>query len=184
MNNYFYLDHHNHQQGPISPERFAENGVTPNSLVWCTGMADWAPAYTVPELKAFFQPRSYNQSPPPPNGGHAYGNAPHHAYGEMHHQQNPYGRNEERSSQYGGYNNHRMPPRPDTYLLWSVLAMILCCIPTGIVAVVKATNVDTYYMSGNYNAALRASMGARQWCIISLILGLVTNGTAWSYLLV
>lgn len=53
MNNYFYLDHHNQQQGPISPERFAENGVTPNSLVWCTGMADWAPAYTVPELKAF-----------------------------------------------------------------------------------------------------------------------------------
>lgn len=68
MNNYFYLDHHNQQQGPISPERFAENGVTPNSLVWCTGMADWAPAYTVPELKAFFQPRSCNQSPPPPNG--------------------------------------------------------------------------------------------------------------------
>lgn len=83
MNNYFYLDHHNQQQGPISPERFAENGVTPNSLVWCTGMADWAPAYTVPELKSFFQPRSCNQSPPPPNGGHAYGNAPHYAYGEM-----------------------------------------------------------------------------------------------------
>lgn len=36
MNNYFYLDHHNQQQGPISPERFAENGVTPNTLVWYT----------------------------------------------------------------------------------------------------------------------------------------------------
>ena len=68
------------------------------------------------------------------------------------------------------------PPRP--------MYEIFVCRPTGIVAVVKATNVDTYYMSGNYNEALRASMGARQWCIISLILGLVTNGTAWSYLLV
>ena len=55
MQDYFYLDSHNQQRGPVSPSRFAELGVTPQTLVWCNGMADWAPAGSVAELSMFLK---------------------------------------------------------------------------------------------------------------------------------
>lgn len=196
MNNYFFLDRNNHQQGPISPERFAENGVTPNTLVWCTGMADWAPAYTVPELKAFFQPGNNSQTPPPPNGPFSANdyysanntkyngaNNPNYGFNSQTYQRNeepynPYGRYEQPNQAYQGMNTNRMPSRPNSYLLWSVLVTIFCCLPLGIVAIVKASQVDTYYMNGFYDRAFVASESARSWCLISFILGLVTQAGA------
>ena len=54
MSSYFYLDSHHTQCGPISPEHFAEHGVTPQTLVWCSGMDNWTPASQVPALQSFF----------------------------------------------------------------------------------------------------------------------------------
>ena len=54
MNSYFYLDSNNKQHGPIVVEKFAENGVTPSTLVWCNGMDNWQPADSVAELKEWF----------------------------------------------------------------------------------------------------------------------------------
>lgn len=153
----------------------------------------------MPELKAFFQPGNNNQTPPPPNGAYSANdyhsaNNPNHnetnngnyrpgsrTYGRNDEPYNPYGRYEQSNQAYQRMDSRRMPPRPDSYLLWSVLVTIFCCLPLGIVAIVKATQVDTYYMNGFYDRAYIASASARSRCLISFILGLVTQAGAISW---
>lgn len=49
--------------GPYTLEELArEPGLTPDTLVWRDGFADWVPARDVVELKAFFKDK---KSPPP-----------------------------------------------------------------------------------------------------------------------
>lgn len=62
-----------------------------------------------------------------------------------------------------------MPPRPDNYLVWAILATVFCCLPFGIVAIVYASKVNTLYDAREYEAAMRASNDAKKWCIISVI---------------
>ena len=42
------------------------------------------------------------------------------------------------------------PVKPDNFLPWAIISTILCCLPFGIVAIVYATQVDSYWFSGNY----------------------------------
>ena len=62
-----------------------------------------------------------------------------------------------------------VPPRPDNYLVWAILATVFCCLPFGIVAIVYASKVNTLYDAREYEAAMRASNDAKKWCIISVI---------------
>lgn len=48
-------------QGPYAAEQLAAAGITPETLVWTSGMAAWAPAGSVPALAAAFR----RNSPPP-----------------------------------------------------------------------------------------------------------------------
>lgn len=64
-----------------------------------------------------------------------------------------------------------MPPKPDNYLVWSILMTVFCCLPLGIVALIKSTAVDSAYASGNYELANQNSQEAKKWNIISLIVG-------------
>ena len=59
------------------------------------------------------------------------------------------------------------PPKPDNYLLWAVLATLLCCLPFGIVAIIFATQVDSKYATGDYAGAQIASGRAKLWSILS-----------------
>ncbi|THJ74053.1 CD225/dispanin family protein [Candidatus Frankia alpina] len=56
-----------------------------------------------------------------------------------------------------------------TYLWQSLVATLLCCLPTGIVAIVYATQAQTRLQAGDLLGARQASGRARRWCIVSLI---------------
>lgn len=73
------------------------------------------------------------------------------------------------------------PPKPDNYLAWSILATILCCLPFGIVAIVKSSKVDSLWLTGNYAEAAAASDEARTWCIVAAVCGVV-SGTGYTLL--
>lgn len=60
------------------------------------------------------------------------------------------------------------------YLVFAILATVLCCLPTGIVAIVYSAQVNNKLMAGDYTGAQAASGNARLWCWISLGLGLLT----------
>ena len=59
--------------------------------------------------------------------------------------------------------------KPDNYLVWAILTTLLCCMPFGIVAIVKATQVDTYWAQGNQTGAIEAANAAKKWSIVSAI---------------
>lgn len=76
--------------------------------------------------------------------------------------------------QPNGYNNGGgMPTKPNNYLVFSILVTLLCCIPTGIAAIVYSTLTDIAYIAGNYNAAVNNSNKAKTWCIVSAVVGIV-----------
>ena len=58
------------------------------------------------------------------------------------------------------------------YLVWAILVTIFCFLPTGIVAIVFASQVDGKLAAGDRAGALDSSNKARTWIIISAIVGL------------
>ncbi len=63
---------------------------------------------------------------------------------------------------------------PETYLVWSVLATVLCCLIPGVVAIVYSTMVSSRYYAKDYEGARRASEKAQYWIIASVVLGVIT----------
>lgn len=67
-----------------------------------------------------------------------------------------------------------MPPMPPTYLLWSVLALVLCCMIPGIVAIIFSAQVSSRYYRGDIEGSRRASRMAEIWIIVSFVLGVLS----------
>ena len=63
-------------------------------------------------------------------------------------------------------------PRPDNYLAFAIVMTILFFPPTGIVAIVKAAQVDSLYDQGRYDEAEAMSLAARKFSRISLWVGI------------
>lgn len=59
--------------------------------------------------------------------------------------------------------------RPNNYLVWAILSTVLCCVPFGIVAIVKSTKVDTLWNDGRYDEAVRSAEDAKKWAIIAAV---------------
>ena len=60
------------------------------------------------------------------------------------------------------------------YLVFAILTTVFCCLPTGIPAIIYASQVNTKLQLGDYAGAQLASNNAKMWCWISFALGLVT----------
>ncbi len=65
--------------------------------------------------------------------------------------------------------------KPENYLIWAILSTLFCCLPLGIVAVIKANQVDSLWLGQRYDEALVASNEAKKWTIISAISGLAVQ---------
>lgn len=59
---FFIIDHNGQQAGPFSFDQLVQKAITPETLVWKQGMADWTPAWKVEELKAVLEAIEANQS--------------------------------------------------------------------------------------------------------------------------
>ena len=57
------------------------------------------------------------------------------------------------------------------YLVPAILVTVLCCLPTGIAAIVYAAQVNTKLASGDYPGAQESSRKAKMWCWISAGVG-------------
>ena len=63
--------------------------------------------------------------------------------------------------------------QPSSNLVWAILTTVLCCMPTGIYAIICAAKVDTLWYAGRYEEARRMSRKAGQWSVISAIVAIV-----------
>lgn len=150
MNRYFYIDNQGAQKGTFSPEELRGEGLKKDTLVWTQGMSEWKRAAEVSELDFLFAENPYagfQQPMPPPVG----------AFYTPQSQQQP------------------QEPMPKNWLLESILATVLpflFCSSVfsllGIIGIVHASQVESNYLKGDYNAALESSKKARQWTKIAL----------------
>jgi Interferon-induced transmembrane protein len=70
-----------------------------------------------------------------------------------------------------------MPPggaAVPNHLVWAILATVLCCLPSGIVAIVYSAQVNSKLLAGDIAGAQASSNSAKTWCWVSLGLGLAT----------
>lgn len=63
---------------------------------------------------------------------------------------------------------------PKTYLAESILVTLFCCMPFGIVGIVKAASVSSLYESGSYEDAVRVSLEAKKWTDIGFTIGMIS----------
>ena len=128
--------HINGQQvGPFDESLLMLNGLTPTTPVWADGMTGWMPASQVAALSYLFVGQV------PPNYGAPQYGAP----------------------QYAQPQSNR--PMPPTNLVWGILVTIFCCLPFGIVSIVKASQVSSLYNQGKYLEAEEASNSAGKWAM-------------------
>lgn len=60
----------------------------------------------------------------------------------------------------------------ENYLVFAILATVLCCLPAGIVAIIYAAQVNAKLQMGDLGGAKAASDNAKMWCWISFGVGL------------
>lgn len=71
------------------------------------------------------------------------------------------------NTQAHGISSSPYAPPPKNYLIVSILALVLCCNPIAIVAIVYASQVDQKYRQGDLAGAQQASDSAKKWLIIT-----------------
>lgn len=148
MNTYFYLDDEMKQQGPCSVDELRRIGIRPGTKVWTASMADWTDAGEVEELAA-----ALFAGTPPPVAPPVVPPAPVQSEAQT----------------------VVVPPKPDSWLAWSIISAIVCCLPLSIPAIVYASKVDGLWHDRRYDDAIRTARSAKQWTIASMIVA----GAGW-----
>ncbi|MDG5482305.1 CD225/dispanin family protein [Mycolicibacterium gadium] len=62
---------------------------------------------------------------------------------------------------------------PSSHLVLAILVTLFCCLPFGIVSIVKASQVNGLWAQGQYDAAQASSAAAKKWAIWGIIAGVI-----------
>lgn len=151
MNRYFYIDPEGKQKGTFSPEELRQVQIKRDTLVWTQGMEQWMRAGEVEELNALFtgaspaaDPLQLQPSSEPVRAAASYGTVP-------------------------------SSPMPKTWLVESILVTILPFVLCssflsllGIIAIVYAAQVESFFNRGDFAASAEASRSAAKWTKIAM----------------
>lgn len=73
-------------------------------------------------------------------------------------------------------------PPPNNNLVWAILTTVLCCLPFGIVAIIKAAEVNGKWAQGDYAGAQASAAAARKWSIVSAIVAVAVWVLYWIFI--
>lgn len=156
----YFIVENGQQAGPFDPDELLLHGLTPSSLVWCQGMADWIVASRVPELMALLDRQRFT-----PGGSDTQimpqKSTTHQPYAQP---------------QY--YPDNTVYPQQIQTKTWltesmivTILAALCCCNPigllTGIYAIVKAKGAKNKAMVGDSLGSASDANVAKVWVIIT-----------------
>ncbi len=153
MNRYFYIDAEGKQKGTFSPEELRQEGIKRDTLVWTQGMEQWKRAEETEELyflfsDAYTEPRAAANEPAIPYN---------------------------RPGEATAVGSQIQQPMPRTWLVESILVTILPFILCssvlsllGIIGIVYAAQVESFYNRGDYAASLESSRSAAKWTKIAM----------------
>ena len=145
MKEYFYIDVNGNQVGPCQLSDLI-GVINLDTMVWTSELTDWVQARNVAELADALNAYQTQQN--------AYQQQPHQqpTYQQPPRQQRPAPR-----------------PKPDNYLVLSIISVFFCCIPLSIAAIIYAIKVDEYWSKGDYESAYDASNKAKKLLIWSAV---------------
>ena len=63
----------------------------------------------------------------------------------------------------------------DSHMGFAIFCTLCCCLPTGIAAIVFASQVSKHIQNGDYEAAKKSANNAQLFCWISIVIGLLCN---------
>jgi len=161
---YFYLNDNNQQMGPLSIDLLVTQ-IRPETLIWSNGMADWAPASSVPEVAhamTFGGPR-YSQQQPSGSSGY-------------------YDNSQAVANNYGSDSSQNATPMsmPNSYKIYSILALvgsIIFCAPIAAIlsgiAIYKSIKCDKAIAAGNIDEANELSKSAKIFIIVAVAIAVV-----------
>lgn len=147
MKEYFYIDVNGNQVGPCQLSDLI-GVIDLDTMVWTTELSDWVQARNVAELADALNARQTQQNT--------------YQQQQMNQQQPQYGQS--------SYQRRPAPgPKPDNYLVLSIISVFFCCLPLSIAAIIYAIKVDEYWSKGEYESAYDASGKAKKLLIWSVI---------------
>lgn len=194
MTYWIVVDHR--KMGPFTLDETRRLPIGADTFVWHKGLPAWVRASEVPELADLFALPAPIVPPPPappaapvPAVGHEAADQAEAAIeaAESEAEEAEAAEAEEVAGGYVApppppappriYEPERpeavRPPKPPTYLAWSIASIVLCCLIPGVIAVIYAAKVTPCYDRGDYEAARKASERAELWLIIAITLGIV-----------
>lgn len=181
----YWINHNGVQSGPVDIDALKQMGLTSAAYVWHEGLTDWVKITQLPELQGVYvmegpaagQPTAATEQSVSAEAEASA--APVHEQnvaveGQPYQNQQPYQPQRPYQPYQPQYAEEQpAEPCPPTNLVWAIIATVLCCIPTGIVAIVYALKVTNKYREGDIEGAKRASEVGAWWCIASIILGII-----------
>jgi hypothetical protein len=132
--------------GADAQTRYQSGEILPSDLVWCEGMPAWRPASEVFTGAAATPGELPPPAIPPVSPAMTAG---------------------------GPFAAAPLQPKPANYLVWAILATLLCCLPFGIVGIIFAAQVDSKYSAGDYAGAQLASGRAKLWSWLAFGVGML-----------
>lgn len=158
--------------GPLSLADVRSRHLSGDVLVWHNGLSTWRKASELPELAGSLagdEPSAADEA----QGGERESGPPAFVMPSLPQHGWISGVSSGAGAGAGSRGAAEVPPRPRSYLGWSIAAIILCCMPFAIVSLVYALKVSSRYRDGDYAGAQKASERAEIWLILSIVVGLV-----------
>lgn len=150
---YYFIDSDGITQGPVTLNHFKENHINGHSWVWHEGLPQWVEAHTVPSL------RSYMRSDLPISFSTKKGIV-------------DFGKERIKTPNAAILTQSEMDQLrsriPKSWLIESILVTVFCCVPFGIVGIVYASRVATYWRKGFFAESLGAAKVAAFWVKLSV----------------
>ncbi len=71
--------------------------------------------------------------------------------------------------------NQNMPTGnpPDNNLVWAIICTVLCCLPLGIVSIIKSTKVKSLWLQGDHAGAQKSADDAKKYAIWGMAIGCI-----------
>lgn len=147
-------------EGPNPDEAHGEQPYRPESGDWPSGR----------------DPGRADEPYPPPGDPYP---GPHQAYPPP----PPPGWQQSPPPQWGGGPGQPPPPQwgppgpvsppPNNHMAFAIITTIMCCLPLGIVSIVKAAEVNSLWAQGHSAAARASAESARKWALWSLLVSVI-----------
>lgn len=111
-----------------------------------------------------------DQPPPSPAYGMPQAGQPSPAYGTPQAGPGPAYGTQPPGPGYGMPQTGQPGPPPENNLVWAILCTVLCCLPLGIVSIIKSTQVNTFWAQGLYDEARKSAADAKKWAMWGAII--------------